>query len=407
MTSSATHALLPLLSRDESIRLHLAAGRLEHRRLFGRDAVGCWLPECGYRPRGRWAPGFDAPAGVRRGIDEHLADAGFRWFVADAHQAGAGPAPGVWSGPQDGDLPRPAGGNPYRVRLAATVRGAPEVAVFIRDPIGSRLVWDRQTGYPGDPAHLEFHRQSEVDGLRYWAIGRRETPLDRRDWYRPDAAAARASVQASHLLGALERIAVGSDVEGIVLPFDAELFGHWWAEGDAFLDGLWDGLRDSGAITADTPSRFLARRGTPERIRLAVGSWGAGGDFHFWLNDATAWMWHQVWALEQLFWDAAPAAISDTALHPLLAQAAREMLLAQASDWPFHVSGATATDYAERRFSEHATNARILAAALRPDAPDREGAVRFAQDLRRRDDIFPDILPAIHAALAGSRAMHL
>jgi 1,4-alpha-glucan branching enzyme len=43
--SAATHGYLPLLARDESIRLQLAVGRREHRRLFGRDPAGCWLPD--------------------------------------------------------------------------------------------------------------------------------------------------------------------------------------------------------------------------------------------------------------------------------------------------------------------------------------------------------------------------
>jgi 1,4-alpha-glucan branching enzyme len=74
--SAATHGFLPLLARDESIRLQLAVGAAEHRRLFGRAPTGCWLPECAYRPRGPWAPWPTAPrSGVRRGIEEHLADA--------------------------------------------------------------------------------------------------------------------------------------------------------------------------------------------------------------------------------------------------------------------------------------------------------------------------------------------
>src|SRR5205807_9425308 len=78
--SAATHGYLPLLARDESIRLQLVVGRNEHRRLFGRDPVGCWLPECAYRPR----------VGRRPGIDEQLASAGFRYFFTDAHLAQAG-----------------------------------------------------------------------------------------------------------------------------------------------------------------------------------------------------------------------------------------------------------------------------------------------------------------------------
>jgi len=38
--SAATHGYLPLLARDESIRLQLDVGREEHRRLFGRDPRG-------------------------------------------------------------------------------------------------------------------------------------------------------------------------------------------------------------------------------------------------------------------------------------------------------------------------------------------------------------------------------
>src|SRR4051812_15774686 len=89
--SAATHGFLPLLARDESIRLQLAVGVAEHRRLFGVAPEGCWLPECAYRPRGPWNPWPGGPqAAVRRGIEEHLADAGFKYFFVDAHLAAAG-----------------------------------------------------------------------------------------------------------------------------------------------------------------------------------------------------------------------------------------------------------------------------------------------------------------------------
>jgi 1,4-alpha-glucan branching enzyme len=65
--SAATHGFLPLLARDESIRLQLALGFAEHRRLFGREPRGCWVPECAYRPRGDWDPWPRArPCGAER-----------------------------------------------------------------------------------------------------------------------------------------------------------------------------------------------------------------------------------------------------------------------------------------------------------------------------------------------------
>jgi len=94
--SAATHGYLPLLGRDESIRLQLAVGREEHRRLFGATPAGCWLPECAYRPRGRWAP-LGGRGRTRPGTEEHLADAGFRFFFTDAHLAHAGSPLGAYA----------------------------------------------------------------------------------------------------------------------------------------------------------------------------------------------------------------------------------------------------------------------------------------------------------------------
>ncbi len=90
IASAATHGFLPLLARDESIRLQLALGRAEHRRLFGRVPQGIWVPECAYRPRGPWQPWSSAPRAVTRaGIEEHLGEAGFRYFFVDSHLASA------------------------------------------------------------------------------------------------------------------------------------------------------------------------------------------------------------------------------------------------------------------------------------------------------------------------------
>src|SRR5437868_11739317 len=83
ISSAATHGFLPLLARDESIRLQLAVGVAEHKRLFGRTPTGCWLPECAYRPGGPWGPpgaGAELRQTYRAGIDEHLAAAGYRYF---------------------------------------------------------------------------------------------------------------------------------------------------------------------------------------------------------------------------------------------------------------------------------------------------------------------------------------
>src|SRR6266576_4275536 len=141
MGSAATHGYLPLLARDESIRLQLAVGQHEHRRLFGVAPKGCWLPECAYRPS----------KGRRRGIEQHLADAGFRYFFTDAHLARAGSPLGAYgdiplgaerfdADRHDPGSPLPAGGraraarSPYRAYRVSGRGVRPPVAALVRDP---------------------------------------------------------------------------------------------------------------------------------------------------------------------------------------------------------------------------------------------------------------------------------
>jgi 1,4-alpha-glucan branching enzyme len=115
-----------------------------------------------------------------------------------------------------------------------------------------------------------------------------------------------------------------------------------------------------------------------------------------WLNDQTLWTWRRLWPLETEFWDAVPAALATSAVRPILAQAARELLLAQASDWQFIISTGEVADYATRRFNLHCDDLARLIAALRDD--NVESGQALAEELRLRDDVFPDILPHVEAA---------
>ena len=125
-----------------------------------------------------------------------------------------------------------------------------------------------------------------------------------------------------------------------------------------------------------------------------------------WLSQSTAWTWERLWPLEQAFWDVAPHGLASPAAQPVLAQATRELLLAQASDWQFIISTGVAGDYAERRFNEHCADAEQLIAALSPGHEGGlESAQRRAEELGQRDQVFPNVLPAVAAALGGSRSL--
>lgn len=410
ITSAATHGFLPLLARDESIRLQLAVGRAEHRRLFGRASEGVWLPECAYRPRGAWHPWPTAPrAGIRRGIEEHLSDARFRYFFADSHMASAGRPLGIYGDPGDsavGMVHR----SPYKAYQVAHPRAAESVAALVRDPRSSMQVWSRFQGYPGDGSYLEFHKMRWPGGLKLWRVTGSDVDLGGKEPYDPDTALRRARDHAEHFAGLLGEIAESERERRdgvIVAPFDTELFGHWWFEGPDWLGSVYRAVaREPRGIRPVTASRHLAEHPARQPVRFPSGSWGANGDFSMWLNDATVWTWERLWPLEETFWDVAPAALAEPAARPVLEQAARELLLAQASDWQFIISTGAASDYAERRFREHCDDAQSLLDALAPEAGDRLAQAQSrAEELARRDQVFPDVLPAVAAALGGSRSL--
>ena len=92
----------------------------------------------------------------------------------------------------------------------------------------------------------------------------------------------------------------------------------------------------------------------------------------------------------------------------VLEQATRELLLAQSSDWQFIISTGAVTDYAFRRFNGHCDDAERLVSALRPGhEAEMPAALQLAAESHERDDLFPDPLPAVEAALAGTRALAL
>jgi len=417
-TCAATHGYLPLLARDESVRLQLAVAVAEHRRLFGRDPAGCWLPECAYRPRGWWEPLPGAPnAGPRAGIEEHLAAAGIRYFFTDAHLAHAGSALGGYARVPIGaerfdaerrDPPRHRGDGawrtPYRAYLVGADGTASRVAALVRDPRSSMQVWSRDQGYPGDEWYLEFHKIRWPGGLKLWRVSWPNSDLGDKRPYDPSAALAQVAMHASHfasLLSSLQRSGDTSADGVIAAPFDTELFGHWWFEGVDFLGAVYRNLGDRPGVRAVTASEHLRHHAPGAAIELIAGSWGAGGDDGMWLNDGTRWTWRRLWALEDRFWDVAPRVLGSADARPVLAQAARELLLAQASDWQFIMTTGAVTDYAERRFTLHAEDAErlvgFLESAARGALP--EGARRAADELLARDALFPDVLREVEGVV--------
>ena len=70
-----------------------------------------------------------------------------------------------------------------------------------------------------------------------------------------------------------------------------------------------------------------------------------------------------------------------------LNQCARELLLAQSSDWLFIITNGTMVDYAKKRIKDHIGRFTKLYYQIKEDTIDEE----FLKDISKKDCVFPDI----------------
>ena len=130
-------------------------------------------------------------------------------------------------------------------------------------------------------------------------------------------------------------------------------------------------------------------------MSLPEGSWGQGGHHWVWLNDGTRWVWELVYRAEDAFAEALASAgdAPDAVSQRILMQLARELLLLEASDWPFLITTVAAHDYAEARARLHFETFEWLLRLARHAAEEpisSEDLARLAQ-LEERDSLFPEI----------------
>jgi len=378
LTSAATHAYLPLLLHDESIRAQIRAGLAASERHLGVRPDGLWLPECAYRPGyEQWKPPvLDLPPRARAGLETHFEAAGLNHFFVDTHLiANAHPLAIVKT---DGvhatsdalvfwDLKRGWGNVLDPVGVVSEPR-VPRCYAFARHPRVSEQVWSGVIGYPGAAEYLEFHRKHGEQGLRYHRVTSHHTPLHEKSPYDPQLVPGKVYEHAHHFCTVVrETLSEYTSKTGrlgtIVAPFDAELFGHWWFEGPRFLRDVLLTLAHDGTVELSTPRRALREDPPDKVVRMPEGSWGEGGHHHVWLNEQTRWLWETEYRAEDRFlqllgdlpWREKPP------VRQMLERAGRELLLLQSSDWPFVIHSGGAVDYGIARFAGHATRFDRLA----------------------------------------------
>lgn len=420
LTCGATHGYFPLLSRDETIDVQVRLAVEVHRKHFGRNPRGIWLPECAYRPGYDWPPPVaiegSQQAYPRRGIEEILARHNIEFFVVDSSLLTGSRGHDVYLDrlqalrarhdqyseyyrPQPVDPDR----SPHQVYRVAGQNGNGAVHAFVRDPDTGELVWSGESGYPGDGNYLEFHKKRSPGGLRYWAVTSTKADLGDKREYDPERAARRVQAHADHFVqtiaGLLTEGHDDNDGRILVAPYDAELFGHWWFEGPQFLKEVLRALDAGEAVQTSHLGGFIDRREAIEEITLPEGSWGLGSNHQVWLNEQTAWSWREIYACETTTveligrWQHQPESRTPT-LENVLTLLGRELLLLCASDWQFLITTGSATEYAEARLRGHAHDFRRLTAlAERLFAGDEPTAEELAivDSIGRRDALFAEL----------------
>jgi 1,4-alpha-glucan branching enzyme len=238
--------------------------------------------------------------------------------------------------------------------------------------------------------HLPSPDNRGFTGMKYFRI----TGTPEKKVYERDHALAAASEHARHFLD--ERVAQARQVAPlldrppiIVAPYDAELFGHWWYEGPEFLDFLARKLcQEQKEISLLTPGEYLQRHPTNQIATPGASSWGEEGYWRVWLNETNEWIYPHLQIAQERMTELANLFPEATGLKArALKQAARELLLAQASDWPFILRAGTSPDYARRRVKDHLLRFIALHEQLTTKRVDE----KWLREVEARDNLFPDV----------------
>jgi 1,4-alpha-glucan branching enzyme len=334
-TSSATHAVLPLLATDDGVRLQVQSGIESHRARFGEGwRGGFWLPECAHERR----------------LEALLADAGVHATCVEL-------------------TARFGLGAPEHLRPLVDEAGVVLVPV---DRATMDLVWSDR-GYPAHGSYRDYHHHTihhhtpwRNDGGAYdHARAVAQARTDAADFVTRTAARLRES---------------GAGLPGgglAVCALDTELLGHWWYEGTAWLGAVVEQCERQGlelirlddALARVEPgsvrSRPAARAAAPDRPAAQgfgeelPSSWGAHGDLSTWSGPAVA----------DVAFELRRAELEAMAVSPRAgATALRELLALQSSDWAFMLSRELAAPYARERLAGH--RAALAAALANPDEID-------------------------------------
>jgi len=372
LASPATHAFLPFLCQfPESVQAQMEVGLS-----FFRYALGV-------SPKGFWLPGL----GWSGDLDRFLKAYGFGFSIADSHGFVFGSPP-----------PSRGGFFPVKTPQGLSVLSRDHNAVNDIEAMRGKGPYrdnGRDVGHdlPSDLIAPFLARNGARchTGYKYWQKARADGDVPY------DLVKARAAAEEHaglFLENRYERLAEASRLmkeQPISLcAFDADVFGRKWYEGPHFLESLFRFAARYRDLRFVTPSEYLARQqdSTFEVSSPEFSSWGDNGYAETWLDSSNDWIYrHLNRACERMVELAERFSGDSWVRERALNQAARELLLAQSSDWPPLLRRQECSKFARHRVESALRNFTTIYEAMGSNHISTE----WLTDLEIQRGIFPDI----------------
>jgi 1,4-alpha-glucan branching enzyme len=236
-------------------------------------------------------------------------------------------------------------------------------------------------------------------GFKYWAV---TGHTDEKSPYDPVRAGERAVENAAHFLkmraaAARKATRVMDRPPLMVCPYDAELFGHWWFEGPAFIEALFKaacrgedctGDDETGGLSMVTLGEYYRKYPSNPISDPEFSSWGEGGYSEVWLDGSNDWVYrHTHRAIERMSELAERFPDESSLRERILNQGAREVMLAMCSDWSLLLRSGTSAGFAKTQVEDAISNFNRIYEMLCANTV----ATEWITKLEKRNNIFPEM----------------
>lgn len=403
MTCGATHLYYPLAPTDKSIDWQVKVSKANHKKHFGVEPKGTWMPECAYRPAYDWQTLIPVSPynqkHKRKGVEEILDENNMNYTFVDEDMIVGGEIMETYSHNNHLDILKS-----YWVKSKHSVTGR-ATQFYCRHKDLAMQVWSGDSGYPGHGDYLDFHKKQDKSQLRYWRVTDTKLDMQFKELYNPEWIKDKIDSQTHHFIHHLEETAKDfqnrtGETATICLPFDTELFGHWWFEGPEFIKRMIEGIHHSPFIDMKTANDNIAENPSKSIISIPEGSWGEKNNHSVWMNDQVKWCWEIIYNAENKFrnllaqFDEEQIKKANKTLLSYLNQTLKELMLLQSSDWEFLIHNGSATDYAEMRVVNHYSDFLRLCSYIDRIANDDKLLAEEKSDIKnimKRDSIFSEL----------------